>query len=312
MIPKMLADELVLFGQWLDDKRKKGTRSKLIDSTKQQYLSQLRGVDIRLSEDFLQALVYQKKSLLFNASLKNFLLYKHESGVLTRQEYVGILKGLDFTMLSSMHDSKLTFEVLKGEIINPEELKTLFSYSVNKMVLLIMRVLYDSACRKAEILYQNKGGTPENHSGLVVDDVLFLPNGSASIKIQGKGYGVKSRTVFLESDTVEMVKEYIQENKLGPKDPLFQLKRKNGLPYKNQGDALWNVFVKLGKNLVGRPIKPHSFRHTKLTDMVNAGARIEDVQSYAGHADITTTRIYAKMSEVQSKRGFDASRRIKE
>ena len=37
---------------------------------------------------------------------------------------------------------------------------------------------------------------------------------------------------------------------------------------------------------------PHSFRVTVVTDLLNQNVPLEDVQSLAGHASPTTTRVY--------------------
>lgn len=301
-----MSEDLEGFKNWLNSKSKRKTRAKLQDTTKKQYILQLENEDLSLDVDALQKKIYSKSSLLFNAAIKNYLLYKQESGVIDRKTYLGIIKELDFKMTSSMHDSKLTFEELKNEVFTNEERDKLLAYSENKQYALTIHVLYDSAARKSEIVHPQ--------TGIKVGEIRYSPDEKdrqiSSVDIQGKGYAVKSRTVNFEPDTTEMIVGYIAANNLQPSDNLITLVRRDGKPYINQGSRLWRVLYKIGKEVIGRPIKPHSFRHTKLTDMVNSGARIEDVQAYAGHSDIGTTRIYAKLSAIQSKRGFDASRRI--
>jgi site-specific recombinase XerD len=39
-------------------------------------------------------------------------------------------------------------------------------------------------------------------------------------------------------------------------------------------------------------LSPHSFRVTVITDLLEHGAALEDVQHLAGHADPRTTRLY--------------------
>lgn len=39
-------------------------------------------------------------------------------------------------------------------------------------------------------------------------------------------------------------------------------------------------------------LSPHSFRVTTITDLLDQGVPLEDVQNLAGHADPRTTRLY--------------------
>ena len=50
-----------------------------------------------------------------------------------------------------------------------------------------------------------------------------------------------------------------------------------------------NTFLKLNLD-----ISSHDFRHTKITELVNAGMPIADVQSYVGHIRPDTTLSYVK------------------
>jgi site-specific recombinase XerD len=42
---------------------------------------------------------------------------------------------------------------------------------------------------------------------------------------------------------------------------------------------------------------PHSFRVSTLTDLLESGAELSDVQHFAGHADARTTKLYDRRQE---------------
>ena len=45
-------------------------------------------------------------------------------------------------------------------------------------------------------------------------------------------------------------------------------------------------------------VSPHDFRHYRATQLLNDGARLEDVQAILGHAHIGTTReVYARTDQ---------------
>ena len=52
--------------------------------------------------------------------------------------------------------------------------------------------------------------------------------------------------------------------------------------------------IKRRMKACGLPIRlsPHSFRVATITDLLNQGVPLEDVQNLAGHADPRTTRLY--------------------
>ena len=52
--------------------------------------------------------------------------------------------------------------------------------------------------------------------------------------------------------------------------------------------------IKRRMKVCGLPLRlsPHSFRVATITDLLNQGVPLEDVQQLAGHADPRTTRLY--------------------
>ena len=111
--------------------------------------------------------------------------------------------------------------------------------------------------------------------------------------------GGKSREIPVRHDLEQMLFEYIDAaglRKAGNDTPLFRTAyRKSG---HLTGTSMSGVdvcrMVKRRLRDAGLPtrLSPHSFRVTTITDLLEQGVPLEDVQRLAGHADPRTTRLY--------------------
>ena len=111
--------------------------------------------------------------------------------------------------------------------------------------------------------------------------------------------GGKSREIPVRHDLEQMIFAYLGAAGLrnARKDtPLFRT------AYKKTGQLTRNAMyvadvcrmVKRRLKDAGLPgvLSPHSFRVTTITDLLEQGVPLEDVQRLAGHADPRTTRLY--------------------
>lgn len=111
--------------------------------------------------------------------------------------------------------------------------------------------------------------------------------------------GGKSREIPVRHDLQGLIGAYIDAAGLrdAPKDtPLFQsaLKKQRRLSGKRiHVNDICRMMKRRLKD-IGLPLlySPHSFRVTTITDLLEQGVPLEDVQRLAGHADPRTTRLY--------------------
>jgi len=111
--------------------------------------------------------------------------------------------------------------------------------------------------------------------------------------------GGKSREIPARHDLGKMLFEYIDASGLrdATKDaPLFRTAfRKTGRLTNNAMqvvDICRLVKRRLKDAGLANRLSPHSFRVTTITDLLEQGVPLEDVQRLAGHADPRTTRLY--------------------
>jgi len=105
------------------------------------------------------------------------------------------------------------------------------------------------------------------------------------IRVVGKGD--KTRNIPIIPFIKEIIKQYIKEN-----NHLSYIFEKNGQKLSE------NILrYKIGKvfSKIGIKVTPHQLRHSYASDLLNGGARINDVSILLGHSSLSTTEIYTKL-----------------
>ena len=120
--------------------------------------------------------------------------------------------------------------------------------------------------------------------------------------------GGKSREIPVRHDLERFLLEYQEAAGLKdqPKDsPLFRtaIGRTKGLTDKPMTGIDGCRMVKRRLKEAGLPLRlsPHSFRVTTITDLLEQGVPLEDVQYLAGHADARTTSLYDRRKKRVSR-----------
>lgn len=150
--------------------------------------------------------------------------------------------------------------------------------------LVLLTVLYDTAARVSEL------------ADIRMRDVRL--DSPAAITLHGK-VG-KVRTVPLMKQTVELLQSYFTENGITPQKspdmPLFwsgnyRKLTRSGITYIVQKYAAAAQAISTD---IPATISPHVFRHTKAMHLVQANVNTVYIKDYLGHADISTTELYAR------------------
>jgi integrase/recombinase XerD len=117
--------------------------------------------------------------------------------------------------------------------------------------------------------------------------------GVREIMITGKRG--KKRLIFLTSEAQRAIRSYAKARGNDGYEPLFiSHGRNHGSQLSRQ--MIWRIVKDAVKALgLYHGVSPHDFRHYRATQLLNDGARLEDVQMILGHAHINTTRdVYAR------------------
>ena len=113
------------------------------------------------------------------------------------------------------------------------------------------------------------------------------------------GKGSKSRKVFLCTDAVNALREWLFAREQDAKgDWLFMYDRSRRLHH--TGIASLVETLKATADLRdNEAVKPHGLRHWCATNLLRNGANLRDVQQFLGHTELTTTARYLHSSEEQ-------------
>lgn len=124
---------------------------------------------------------------------------------------------------------------------------------------------------------------------------------SAECVITGKGK--KQRFIFLTPEAQHAIRVYC-EARHDEYEPLFVSHGRN--PGKALSRAmLWKIVDEAAEQ-VGIRAHPHEFRHYRARQMLEQGARLEEIQEILGHSDIGTTRkVYAHFDPRTVREIFD-------
>lgn len=114
--------------------------------------------------------------------------------------------------------------------------------------------------------------------------------------IKCRGKGDKERLVPIGSVAVSACRDYLKRvrAKLKAKtDHFFLGKSGEGL----SRQFVWQMIKKYARLAgIAKEIKPHTFRHSFATHLLERGADLRVVQELLGHSDISTTQIYTHIS----------------
>jgi integrase/recombinase XerD len=146
----------------------------------------------------------------------------------------------------------------------------------------ILEMLYATGCRVSELV------------GLDVYDVDFETN---TAMVTGKGN--KQRLVPMGSYASRAIRTWLEDRisvRISGRDPgnLFLTVRGNAI----SRQSIWRIVRSYGV-VVGidtSRLSPHVLRHSAATHMVEGGADLRTIQEMLGHASVSTTQVYTKVS----------------
>lgn len=158
----------------------------------------------------------------------------------------------------------------------------------------ILQVLYRAGLRVSEICN-------------LTEPDINLKNGFIYVQL---GKGSKDRWLPLDSETVNWLKKWAAIRPQNT-DLFFPTLKGTKLDQRYIRDLFYRISKQTGVYIQDghrkKPVHPHAFRHTCLTELLEEDFNITEVQAIAGHSSIQTTAIYlsvrpAKLAEKMRNR----------
>lgn len=151
--------------------------------------------------------------------------------------------------------------------------------------------------RRDRALLEFMYGTGARVSETVGTDLTDLDLDDKVVLVTGKGS--KQRLVPLGGHAVEAIRRWLADrnhlvNRRVSGDPVFTNLRGGRLSRQGVFDIVKKHAAAAG--LSAGKVSPHVLRHSAATHMVEAGADLRSVQEMLGHATISTTQVYTRVS----------------
>lgn len=155
----------------------------------------------------------------------------------------------------------------------------------------------DAAGRRDRALLEFLYGTGARVSETVGVDLGHLDLDEKVVRVTGKG--AKQRLVPVGSKAVEAIAAWLPDRLSLVRrdvagDPLFINLRGKRLSRQGVFDIVKKHAV--SADIQREKVSPHVLRHSAATHMVEAGADLRTVQEMLGHATISTTQVYTRVS----------------
>lgn len=213
------------------------------------------------------------------AAIKSFFHFLLAEGVLTDDP--------TFTLDSPKVKKRLP------KAISPAEIERILRAPLDEIGpksqrdLALLEMLYASGMRVTELVSLN------------VSDLTF-DEGSAtgSVRVRGKRAS-KDRTIPLAGSVINTLQAYIK----GARATLIHNPKEDALFLNNRGQrltrqGLW-LIIKRYVEIVGisGQVTPHTLRHSFAAHKLSQGKSLQDIQKLLGHANISTTQVYAQLNK---------------
>ena len=257
--------------------------------------------DIKAFIDFLRG-----KGVEFNGNLQRFYITSYKN-LLVESNYEVATINKKINSIHALNRYLVATGAMKEIVVENSKDRVKIAYGSEKQV----EVYSDKEVERILFYIQNEDKVSKRNKVIVmlllytgvrvselcsikIKDIDFL---NYSIKIYGKGG--KFREVPLKFDLADVIKEYIKDRDYNLKDSEYQIIGQRGALRR---DAINTMLERLTEEIgMVNKLKPHTFRHTFCTRLINRGVPISTISKLAGHSSVDTTMTFYINSSREEK-----------
>ena len=260
----------------------------LSDKTKESYEN-----DLNIYKEFLKKKNISKVENITSDNIKDFLKIRNDEETTTIAHNLTVIKNFHTYLLKENIVKTNVSEFIERPKLRKALPKTLSIEDVDILLDIKLKTPFDYRNKAMlELMY----GCGLRVSELVNLETTDIDMTNCIIRILGKGS--KEREIPLGEYSIHYLKEY-----LNIREQLLKNKPCNKLFLNNHGQGMTRQgFFKNLKQLLlekglNPNVSPHTLRHSFATHLINRGADLRSIQEMLGHSDISTTKIYTKISD---------------
>lgn len=260
----------------------------LSDRTKASYHN-----DLEIYKQFLESNGVTNVKEIQSEHIKEFLKERNNEESTTIAHNLTVIKNFHSYLLKERLVKDDVSEFIERPKLRKALPKTLSIEDIDKLLDIELTSPFDYRNKAMlELMY----GCGLRVSELVNLEMNDLDMTNCFIRIIGKGN--KERTIPLGEYSIHYLKEYILV-----REQLLKKRPCNKLFLNNHGQGITRQgFFKNLKELLEAKglnpnVSPHTLRHSFATHLINRGADLRSIQEMLGHSDISTTKIYTRVSD---------------
>ena len=260
----------------------------LSDKTKISYKN-----DLDIYRDYLNSKHITNINSISSDDIKDFLKKRSEEETTTIAHNLTVIKNFHKYLLKEKLVNEDVAEFIERPKLKKSLPKALSVEDVDNLLDIKLDTPFDYRNKAMLELMYGCGLRVSELVNLEMNDIDMI---NCLIRVAGKGN--KERDIPLGEYSIYYLQEYIDR-----RDSLLKKKTCNKLFLNNHGQGMTrqgffkNLKAILEDKGLNPNISPHTLRHSFATHLVNKGADLRSVQEMLGHSDISTTKIYTKVSD---------------
>lgn len=260
----------------------------LSDKTKISYRN-----DLSVYQSFLKKKGISSVTDITSDMIKDFLKSRGDEETTTIAHNLTVIKNFHTYLLKERIVKEDVSEFLERPKLKKALPKSLSMEDIDLLLDIPLNTPFDYRNKAMlELMY----GCGLRVSELVNLEIHDIDMTNCLIRIMGKGS--KEREIPIGEYSIHYLNLYLEKRELLLKnkscDKLFLNNHGQGMTRQGFFKNLKNILQEKGLN---PNISPHTLRHSFATHLVNRGADLRSIQEMLGHSDISTTKIYTKISD---------------